>query len=69
MRLFYTDKVRQYFLPVIISSIFEYIPTFSFSMAFGLVSCVASKDWDSDLASWKDGVKYSKELYHEKFYR
>jgi hypothetical protein len=50
----------------IISTFCEFVPTFSFSMAFGLVANVASRNWDDDTAAWVEGVKYTQELYHQK---
>lgn len=64
IRLFYSEKMREFILTVIISSICEFVPTFSFSMAFGLIANVASRNWDDDTASWVEGVKYTQEMHH-----
>ena len=55
IRLFYSEKMRELILPSVISFFCEFVPTFSFSMAFGLIANIASKNWDDDTASWADG--------------
>ena len=55
IRLFYSEKMRDLILPMVVSFFCEFVPTFSFSMAFGLIANIASKNWDDDTASWVDG--------------
>lgn len=66
IRLFYSEKMREFILPIIISFFCEFIPTFSFSMAFGLIANIASRDWDDDTASWIQGVPYTWDMYYKK---
>ena len=66
IRLFYSDKTRGLIVTAIISTFCEFIPSFSFSVAFGLMANVASRNWDDDTAAWVEGVKYTQEMYHQK---
>ena len=63
--MFYSDRIQGFFYVYVVTSILELIPTYNFSMAFGMVATQASKRFDFNHATWVDGHPYNNTQYYE----
>ena len=65
LKLFYSDAVIKHFYIRVTTTLLEFFPTFSFSMAFGQICLLASKKFDFNTINWVDGHHLSYEEYTE----
>jgi hypothetical protein len=59
LKLFYSDRIQGFFYVKFVTYLFELIPTYNFSLAFGMVSSQASKRFDFNHATWVDGHPFN----------
>lgn len=69
LKFFYAERVKSIFYIQLMIKIFEYLPTYCFSMAFGLIVTRASTRLDYNTLNWVSGKPFGNfEYYEEKYY-
>ena len=63
MKLFYAENMNWRFYIKVITWFLECTPTYSFSVAFGLMSLIASKRFNYNTVNWVDGTHFGYEEY------
>ena len=64
LKLFYSKRIQGFFYVYIVTTILEMVPTYNFSMAFGMISSRASKRFDFNHATWIDGGPFTTADYN-----
>jgi len=63
-KLFYNDRIQTFVYARWTIAVFEFIPTYAFSMAFGQIAERASKRFSVNSANWIAGKPFTDELYY-----
>ena len=66
MKLFYSEKSKEFWINRVIVGSLELIPAFNFTQAFSLVAAYASKNMNWNEMRWTDGLPFSTEMYYKK---
>mmetsp|Transcript_2362 Transcript_2362/g.3571 ORF Transcript_2362/g.3571 Transcript_2362/m.3571 type:complete len:181 (-) Transcript_2362:1214-1756(-) len=64
-KLFFTDDVRKLGYPTIALHIFELMPSFSFSLAFGIIARKASMSFDHNTQNWREPTHFTWDDFYE----
>lgn len=67
LKLFYEDHQQAISYIRMTTNILEFMPTFSFAMAFGLTTNEASKKFDFNEMNWIDGKPFGTEQFYQEF--
>jgi hypothetical protein len=52
LRLFYEERMSNFLPTNIAKMILPYLPSYAFSMAFGLISCYSASEFELDRMFW-----------------
>lgn len=64
IKLFYNERIQSMLYIKIVIGIFNYIPTFAFSIGFGQIAERASMRFSVNSASWRPGKNFTNEDYY-----
>lgn len=65
LKLLYNRKMRKNKWAMMVVHALEYLPAFSYSMAFGTIGTIASDKWDFNAMSWTKGRKFEDHEYYD----
>jgi hypothetical protein len=52
LRMFYEERMKNFLPTNIAREVLAYLPSYSFSTAFGLMSAISARDFDVDAMIW-----------------
>lgn len=67
LKLFYSDLSQNIFAVRMIVRCFEYVPSYAFSMSFGMIAIRAAQRFDYNTVSWMPGTHFGDEEYAADF--
>lgn len=65
LKLFYNRRIRKQPIAMFVVGCLEYLPAYSYSMAFGLVASLASDKFDLNGMNWVKGRVYEDHEFYE----
>jgi hypothetical protein len=64
MEILYSPDAKSFFPIQVFRTIMEFIPSYTFSMVFGLLCGISSSKFDMNAANWLDGRPFKEEDWH-----